>query len=61
MGSYKWGYKSPNMGYKYSYPNYNPIFSLPINLQVEFMWVNSLSQGPLQVPKIVRHPSKMDP
>ena len=20
MGSYKWGYKSPNMGYNYGYP-----------------------------------------
>ena len=20
MGSFKWGYKSPNMGYNYSYP-----------------------------------------
>ena len=24
MGSYKWGYKSPNMSYIYSYPNHNP-------------------------------------
>ena len=24
MGSYKWPYKSPNMGYKFSYPAYNP-------------------------------------
>ena len=24
MGSYNWGYKSPNMGYKYSYPASNP-------------------------------------
>ena len=24
MGSYQWGYKSSNMGYKYSYPTYNP-------------------------------------
>ena len=24
MGSYEWGYKSPNMGYKYSDPTYNP-------------------------------------
>ena len=24
MGSYKWGYKSPNMGYNYNYPTYNP-------------------------------------
>ena len=23
MGRYKWGYKSSNMGYKYSYPTYN--------------------------------------
>ena len=23
MGSYKWGYKSPNMGYDYTYPTYN--------------------------------------
>ena len=23
MGSYKWGYKPPNMGYKCSYPTYN--------------------------------------
>ena len=22
MGSYNWGYKSPNMGYIYSYPTY---------------------------------------
>ena len=29
MGSYKWGYKSPNMGYKYSYPTYNPTYSYP--------------------------------
>ena len=27
MGSYKWGYKSPKMAYKYSYPNYNPIYN----------------------------------
>ena len=26
MGSYKWGYKSPNM---YSYPTYNPIYNCP--------------------------------
>ena len=24
---YKWGYKSPNMGYKYSYPTYNPTYN----------------------------------
>ena len=24
MGSYKRSYKSPNMGYRYSYPPYNP-------------------------------------
>ena len=29
MGGYKWGYKSPNMAYKYSYPNYNPIYNYP--------------------------------
>ena len=23
MNTYKLGYKSPNMGYKYSYPTYN--------------------------------------
>ena len=23
MGSYKWGYKSPNMGYNYRWPTYN--------------------------------------
>ena len=33
MGSYKWGYKSPNMTYKYSYPTYNPIYNYPMNLQ----------------------------
>ena len=29
MGSYKWGYKSPNLGYKYCYPtyNYNPTYN----------------------------------
>ena len=26
MGSYKWGYKSPNMGYNRSYPTYNPAY-----------------------------------
>ena len=26
MGSYKWGYKSPNM---YSYPTYNPVYNYP--------------------------------
>ena len=31
MGRYKWGYKSPNKGYKYSYLTYN---SKPMNLQV---------------------------
>ena len=30
MGSYKWSFKSPNMGYNYSYPAYK----LPMNLQV---------------------------
>ena len=29
MGSYKWGYKSPNMGYNYSYPTYNPTYNYP--------------------------------
>ena len=29
MGSYKWVYKSPNMGYKYSYPTYNPTYYYP--------------------------------
>ena len=29
MGSYKWGYKSSNMGYKYSYPTYNPTDNYP--------------------------------
>ena len=33
MGSYKWGYKSPNVGYKSSYPTYNPTHELPMNLQ----------------------------
>ena len=28
-GTYQWGYKSPNMGYKYSYPTYNPIYNYP--------------------------------
>ena len=26
MGSYKWGYKSPNV---YSYPTYNPTYNYP--------------------------------
>ena len=26
MGSYKWGFESPNMGNKYSYPTYSPTF-----------------------------------
>ena len=28
-GSNKWGYKSANMGYKYSYPTYNPTYNYP--------------------------------
>ena len=34
MGTYRWGYKSPNMGYKYCYPTYNPGYKLAMNLQV---------------------------
>ena len=26
MGGYKYGYKSPNMGYNYSYLTYNPTY-----------------------------------
>ena len=29
MGSYKWGYKSPNLGYNYSYPTYNLTYNYP--------------------------------
>ena len=29
MGSYKWGYKSPNIGYKYSDPTSDPTYSYP--------------------------------
>ena len=29
MGSYKWDYKPPNMGYKYSYPTYYPTYNYP--------------------------------
>ena len=29
MGGHKWGYKSPNMGYKYSYPTHNPTYNYP--------------------------------
>ena len=29
MGSYKWGYGSPHMGYNYSYPTYSPTCSYP--------------------------------
>ena len=29
MGSYKWGYKSSNMGYKYGYPTYIPTYNYP--------------------------------
>ena len=29
MGSYKWGYKSPNIGYNQSYPTYNPTNNYP--------------------------------
>ena len=31
MGSCKWGYESPNMGYKYSnsYPTCNPTYNYP--------------------------------
>ena len=27
MGSYKWGYKSRNMGHNYGYPTYNPLIT----------------------------------
>ena len=29
MGSYKWRYTSPNMGYMYSCPTYNPTSNYP--------------------------------
>ena len=29
MGRYKWGCKSPNLGYNQSYPAYNPTYSYP--------------------------------
>ena len=29
MGSYLWGYNSPNMGYNYCYPTYNPTDNYP--------------------------------
>ena len=29
LGSYKWSYMSPNMGYNYSYPTYNPTYKYP--------------------------------
>ena len=29
MGSYKWGYKSLNMGYKYTYPTYSSTYNYP--------------------------------
>ena len=25
----KWGYKSPGIGYMYSYPTYSPVFNIP--------------------------------
>ena len=28
-GSYKWGYKPPNMGYNYSYLTYNSTYNYP--------------------------------
>ena len=27
MGSYKWGYKSPTIGYENGYPTYNPLIT----------------------------------
>ena len=30
MGRYKWGYKSPNMGYEYSYPTYIPTYNYQV-------------------------------
>ena len=29
MGSYKWGFKSPNMGYNYRYPTYSHTYNYP--------------------------------
>ena len=29
MGSYTWRYKSPNIGYDYSYPTDNPTYNYP--------------------------------
>ena len=37
MGSYKYGYKSPNMGSNYSYITHNATYKLPMNLQVGFI------------------------
>ena len=45
-GSYKWGYKSPNMGYNYSYPTYNPLIPT-MNLQV-----NPKSSSPTPKPEV---------
>ena len=28
-GSYAWGYKAPDLGYKHSYPTYNPTCNCP--------------------------------
>ena len=45
MGSYKWGYKSPNMGYNYSYPTYNSTYTyLPMNLQVSALKLQAASR-----------------
>ena len=32
MGSYKWSYKSPNIGYNYSYPTSKPTYNYPFTL-----------------------------
>ena len=41
MGSYMWSYKSPNIGYNYSCPTYNPIriTSLLITLYLQLPYL----------------------
>ena len=51
MGSYKRGYKSPNIGYRYSYPTYNPIHSYPCNeppstvVGLSYYWIRGYRYG----------------
>ena len=55
MDSYKWSYKSLNVGHNYSYLTSSPTYNYPGNLQVVLKgssWVGSKVQKPLALSRV---------